>query len=95
MEIEKSHIVRSIAGRDKGRSFVVLDTDGEYLILADGRLRRVESPKRKKRKHTELVSVQISPLTQRILQGEKVLNSEIRKTLSLNATASEDTSIGR
>ena len=97
MEIEISHIVRSIAGRDKGRSFVVLDTQGEYLLLADGRLRRVEKPKRKKRKHTELISVQISPIGQKILRGEKVFNSEIRKTLSpfAGTPASEDTSIGR
>ena len=92
MEIEKSHIVRSIAGRDKGRVFVVLDEEGEYLLLSDGKLRRVEKPKRKKRKHTRFISVSISPLQEKILQGEKVLNSEIRKTLSRFAdqTASED-----
>ncbi len=92
MEIEKSHIVRSVAGRDKGRVFVVLDAEEEFLILADGKLRRVETPKRKKRKHTQLISVRTSPLQQKILQGEKVFNSEIRKTLSRFAdkTASED-----
>lgn len=92
MEIEKSHIVRSVAGRDKGRVFVVLDAEDEYLTLADGKLRRVEKPKRKKKKHTQLIISETSPLQQKILQGEQVFNSEIRKTLSRFAgkTASED-----
>ena len=37
MEIAKANIVRSEAGRDKGKLFYVLDVDGEYLLLADYR----------------------------------------------------------
>ena len=37
MEIAKSNIVRSDAGRDKGKLFVVLAVEGEYLLLADGK----------------------------------------------------------
>jgi len=92
MEIEKSHIVRSIAGRDKGRMFIVLDAQDEFLLLTDGKIRRVETPKRKKRKHTQFISVLTSPLQEKIMQGDKVFNSEIRKTLSrfAAAAASED-----
>ena len=50
MEIAKSNIVRSDAGRDKGKLFVVLAVEGEYLLLADGKSRKLESPKRKKRR---------------------------------------------
>ena len=42
MEIAKANIVRSEAGRDKGNLFFVLDVDGEYLLLADGKRRRAE-----------------------------------------------------
>lgn len=97
MEIEKTHIVRSLAGRDKNRVFLVLDTDGDYLLLADGRLRRVETPKRKKRKHVRFLSVLETPLKEKLDSGEKVFNSEIRKALSAFAEelADGDTSIGR
>ena len=44
-DMEKSDIVLSQQGRDKGRLLMVLDTDAEYLLLADGRRRRVERPK--------------------------------------------------
>ena len=56
MDIAKSNIVRSNAGRDKGKLFVVLAVEGEYLLLADGKSRKVESPKRKKRRHVLFVS---------------------------------------
>ena len=82
MEIHKSDIVKSTAGRDKEYVFIVLDVQGQFLMLADGKLRKVEKPKRKKIKHTKLITVVNSPLRDKITNGEQVLNSEIRKTLS-------------
>ena len=50
-------IVTSLCGRDKGRSFVVVEIiDADYVYIADGRLRRVESPKRKKIKHISVLA---------------------------------------
>ena len=56
MEIAASNIVRSVAGRDQGKLFIVLAVEGEYLLLADGKSRKVESPKRKKRRHVLFVA---------------------------------------
>ena len=50
MDIVKGSVVRAKAGRDKDKFFVVLQTDGEYALIADGKRRRVEHPKRKKLK---------------------------------------------
>ena len=66
MEIAKSNIVRSNAGRDKGKLFVVLAVEGEYLLLADGKSRKVESPKRKKRRHVLFVSAEETRLAEKI-----------------------------
>lgn len=82
MEIARSDIVRSIAGRDQGKLFFVLDTDGEFLLLADGKTRRLESPKRKKRKHTEFVERSDCRVAEKIRSEEKVTNSELRRTLA-------------
>ncbi len=82
MEIEKSNIVRSSAGRDKGKLFVVLAVEGEYLLLADGKSRKVESPKRKKRRHVLFVSSEETRLSEKIKSEEKVTNSELRRTLA-------------
>ena len=87
MEIVRSDIVRSTAGRDRGKFFFVLDTDGEFLMLADGKTRRLEQPKRKKRKHAAFIARKDSPVAEKIRSEEKVTNSELRRTL---AAYSED-----
>ena len=82
MEIAKSNIVRSDAGRDKGKLFYVLETQGEYLLLADGKSRKVESPKRKKRRHVLFVAAEENRLSGKIKGEEKITNSELRTALA-------------
>ena len=82
MDIARSDIVKSIAGRDQGKYFFVLDTDGEFLMLADGKTRRLEAPKRKKRKHTVFVEHADCRVAEKIRSEEKVTNSELRRTLA-------------
>lgn len=81
-DIRKSDIVLSIGGRDKGRMMMVLDADAEYLLLADGRLRRMENPKRKKRKHTKLVMQSESNAAKSLREGAKLSNSDIRRAIA-------------
>ena len=82
MEIDKSSLVVSKAGRDQGQLFYVVDTDEQYVYLADGKSRRLEKPKRKKRKHIEQIPRTESRIAEEIRNGEKVLNSELRKELA-------------
>ena len=82
MDIARSDIVKSIAGRDKGKLFFVLDTEGEFLMLADGKTRKLENPKRKKRKHTAFVKSGDCRVAEKIRSEEKVTNSELRRTLA-------------
>ena len=82
MEIAKSDIVRSDAGRDKGKLFAVLAVEGEYLLLADGKERKAESPKRKKRRHARLVSAGAGGLCEKIRSEERVTNRELREALA-------------
>ena len=51
MDFEKGMVVRAKAGRDKGKFLVILEIQGGYALIADGRRRRVEHPKRKKLIH--------------------------------------------
>ena len=83
MEIDKSSLVVSKAGRDQGQLFYVIDTDEQYVYLADGKSRRLEKPKRKKRKHIEQIPRTESRIAEKIRNGEKVLNSELRRELAV------------
>ena len=49
--MEKGCVVRSVSGRDAQRFYVVLEIQGEYALIADGKVRRLEKPKRKNQKH--------------------------------------------
>ena len=53
MEIGIGSVVISKAGRDKGDNFIVLSLDGEFAMLANGDLRKVDKPKKKKLKHLQ------------------------------------------
>ena len=53
MEYRIGQVVRSIAGRDNGKAFIVVRTEGDYVYIADGETRRLEAPKKKKLKHIQ------------------------------------------
>jgi len=75
-------VVVSTAGRDEGKLFYVLEADSVYLTLADGKGRTIEKPKRKKRKHTKKVLRSETRVANKIRNGDKVLNSELRRDLA-------------
>ncbi len=77
--LEEGEIVRSRAGRDRGRAFVVIKVlDAEYVLLVDGRLRTLERPKKKKRKHLLKASEARMELNGRLLDADfrKFLRAE-------------------
>jgi hypothetical protein len=80
-ELKIGCFIRNENGRDAGRVYAVISTDGQYLTLADGRSRRLEKPKRKKHKHVSLVSGGDEWLTQRLLSGERITNAQLRRAL--------------
>ena len=51
MDFVRGQLVRSKAGRDKTRTLAVLAVDGPMLLVADGDLRMLDNPKRKKMQH--------------------------------------------
>ena len=82
MELVKSDIVLSLSGRDKGKYFFVVETAGDYALIADGKCRKLERPKRKKQKHLQLAARADSRVAGKLRSGDKVLNSELRRDLA-------------
>ena len=74
-----ANLVQATAGREQGKYFFVLETDGEYLLLADGKSRRIEAPKRKKQKHVRFIA---ESAAEKIRSKEKITNSELRKAIA-------------
>ena len=82
MDISKSDIVISLAGRVKDKLFYVMETEENFVFLADGKGRKLENPKRKKLKHVRRVTRTETRVALKIMQGDKVLNSELRRDLA-------------
>ena len=77
-----SDVVEATAGRDRGKLLFVLAIEGEFLLLANGKDRPLEKPKRKKCKHVRKVLRPDTRVALKIASGDKVLNSELRRDLA-------------
>ena len=82
MDLTRGDVVRSLAGHDKGTLFCVVDTEGDFLLLADGKERKLNSPKRKRRKHAQRAGLSDHPVFLRLREGEPVGDNEVRKALA-------------
>ena len=81
-EIKPGIIIKSKAGRDKDRYFMVYSYDGgNFVYLVDGVLRNIASPKKKKIKHIELTNTVLDSISQKLAEGTKVFDAEVRKAM--------------
>ena len=81
MDVVPGDIVYSIAGRDKDTYFVVVRTADVYAYLCDGRKRKSDNPKKKKVKHLKTGIGHSMYLENKLISGEKVTNTELRREL--------------
>ena len=80
---EVGTVCRALAGRDKGKYFVVSEVlEGEYVHLADGRGRKLAKPKRKKRRHLRPCGAVSEELGQALRQGD-ALDARVREALAI------------
>ena len=75
--------VLSLTGRDKGLLMLVTAEEGDFLLLANGRARRAENPKRKREKHVSRQGACDERTRLKLEEGGRLTNSEIRKALAL------------
>ena len=80
--ISVADVVMATAGREANELFYVIGTEGVYVLLADGKGRKLEKPKRKKCKHIKKVLRSETRVAQSLRSGDKVLNSELRRDLA-------------
>jgi ribosomal protein L14E/L6E/L27E len=81
-------VVISKAGRDSGKYFLVVGSEGEdYVYLADGNLRRLAKPKKKKAKHVAQTPHTLEGIGNKLIEGKKVFDAEIRSALKNILTA--------
>lgn len=74
----------SRAGHDKGQMYVILDEDGDFVYLADGKNRRLENPKKKRKKHIQPVKKGVDEtLVRKLKEKTPVYDEEIKRVIKL------------
>lgn len=80
--MEIGRVVYSKAGRDAGSHYVVVDiVDADHVAIANGCLRKVDNPKKKKIKHLTARPECIESVQVKLQEGKIVFDSELRNYL--------------
>lgn len=76
-------VVLSKQGRDKGGYFLVTAVDDKrgFVYLADGGMRKLNSPKKKNIKHVSYSGVCLSLIADKLRLDKKVFDSEVKSAL--------------
>lgn len=77
----------SLAGHDKNKIYIIIEETDEYVWLADGDIRKLDTPKRKRKKHVQIIKKNIDENLAVVLQNRKANkdNPEI-KPVYINET---------
>lgn len=78
-------VVRATAGRDAEGLFFVTGMQGEYLLMCDGKRRKVEKPKKKKLVHVCVVDVNSTlyqAISVKLKKSEPISDRALRRALA-------------
>lgn len=76
-------IVISKAGRDQGRLFLVVgEVDEDFVMVANGALRKMDRQKKKRRKHLKPTGTVVEAVKERLASGRPIEDHELRTWLS-------------
>lgn len=73
-------LARSKQGHDKGELFLIIKEEEPYVYLADGKTRKLEKPKKKKKKHVQVIKKR--PLGENFFEeGFHLINEDIKRVI--------------
>ena len=73
--LEKGTVVKSLAGRDKGKLLAIVKSDENRVLVCDGKERPVDRPKSKNIRHVEYVGASIK-------EDETATDRKLKKALA-------------
>ena len=73
----------SKAGHDKTKLYVIIKEDSEYVYLADGDLKPFEKPKKKSKKHIQIINRVDETIQNKLENGQIIYNEDIKRAIKL------------
>lgn len=69
---------KSKAGHDKDQIYVIVKEDEEYVYLMDGKTKTVDKPKKKKKRHIQVILKEDENVSRKLQEKEALTNEEIK-----------------
>lgn len=77
-------LVKSKAGHDKDKIYIVIEETDQEVYLVDGVIRTLEKPKKKRKKHIQRIRQSISKdVKDKMIEKDKIYNEEIKRQIKL------------
>lgn len=73
-------VIRSLAGHDKNQFFIIIKEEIEYVYLVDGKIRMLQKPKKKKKKHIQ-PTLYIEDILLEKIKNQSVKDEDIRRVI--------------
>lgn len=82
-DLSVGQVVKVSSGRDSGRLFFITKiVDDEYVLIADGKKRKLVKPKLKKVKHLKKYNYINNEVKRKILTGDELTDCFLRAELT-------------
>ena len=76
-EFKTGGLVKSLAGHDKNQLYIIIGVSKEYVTLSDGRHHPADKPKRKNKKHLQIIHVYDETFGKKLEGSGRVPDEEI------------------
>ena len=81
-DLRIGQIVKSKAGRDKDRVFIICEILNEqFVFVCDGDLRKLSSPKKKKVKHLMIYNTVLTEFADKLQSNENLDDAYVRRLI--------------
>ena len=81
---------KSLAGHDKETVYIIKKMDSEYAYLTDGKNKLIDSPKKKKIKHIQVIKKKDSNLGSKHNNHISIQNEDIKKAIKLYISSNKE-----
>ena len=73
----------SKAGHDKTKLYIIMNEDTEYVYLVDGDLKPLDKPKKKRKKHIQIINRVDETIQNKLETGQIIYNEDIKRAIKL------------
>lgn len=71
------------AGHDKDNVYLIIDEDQEYVYLVDGVYRTIQKPKKKNKRHIQIIKKNEYDSMKSFIQTQSITNEMIKREIKL------------